>query len=169
VKPADGLGSPTPALHVALVHPEIAWNTGNVGRTCLGFGAALHLIEPLGFGLDDRRVRRAGLDYWSRVDLTVWPTWSAFEAQAFELGTPYAFTGEGQLPIWEADLRDDCVLIFGSETRGLPRTLRAHDAIPAVHIPMRTESIRAFNVSTTVGMVLLEAERQRAAPPRRRA
>lgn len=150
-------------LHVALVHPEIAWNTGNVGRTCLAFGAKLHLVEPLGFVLDDRRVRRAGLDYWPHVDVTVWPTWDALDAQLPELGRAYALTAEGELPIWEADLTGPTVLLFGSETRGLPTALRHRADIPAVHIPMRASVVRSFNVSTTVGMALLEAERQRRA------
>jgi len=65
-------------IHVVLVHPEIHWNTGNAGRTCLAAGATLHLIEPLGFSLDERQVRRAGLDYWEHVDVRVWPDWQAF-------------------------------------------------------------------------------------------
>src|SRR6266571_2490083 len=69
----------TVAIHVVLVHPEIHWNTGNAGRTCLATGATLHLIEPLGFSLDERQVKRAGLDYWEHVDLKVWPSWEAFE------------------------------------------------------------------------------------------
>ena len=67
------------ATHVVLVHPEIHWNTGNAGRTCLATGATLHLIEPLGFSLDEREVKRAGLDYWEHIDLRVWPSWDAFE------------------------------------------------------------------------------------------
>ena len=67
------------AIHVVLVHPEIHWNTGNAGRTCLAAGAILHLVEPLGFSLDERQVKRAGLDYWEHVDLRVWPDWAAFE------------------------------------------------------------------------------------------
>ena len=69
------------SIHVVLVHPEIHWNTGNAGRTCLAAGATLHLVEPLGFRLDEKEVKRAGLDYWPHVDLRVWPSWSAFEAE----------------------------------------------------------------------------------------
>jgi tRNA (cytidine/uridine-2'-O-)-methyltransferase len=74
------------------VHPEIHWNTGNAGRTCLATGATLHLIEPLGFSLDDREVRRAGLDYWEHIDLRVWPSWDAFERELPTLGEPYFFS-----------------------------------------------------------------------------
>src|SRR5882757_9612074 len=76
-----GLGYPCHmSIHIVLVHPEIHWNTGNAGRTCLATGATLHLIEPLGFTLDDREVRRAGLDYWEHVDVRVWASWEVFEA-----------------------------------------------------------------------------------------
>ena len=80
------------ALHVVLVHPEIHWNTGNAGRTCLAAGATLHLIEPLGFSLDEREVSRAGLDYWEHVDLRVWPPGSAFERELPSLGEPFFFS-----------------------------------------------------------------------------
>ena len=73
-------------MHVVLVHPEIHWNTGNAGRTCLAVGATLHLIEPLGFSLDDRQVKRAGLDYWEHVDLRLWPDWPSFERVLPTLG-----------------------------------------------------------------------------------
>ncbi|HEX6862931.1 MAG TPA: TrmH family RNA methyltransferase, partial [Thermoanaerobaculia bacterium] len=78
-----------PSLHVVLVHPEIHWNTGNAGRTCLAAGARLHLVEPLGFSLDEREVRRAGLDYWPRVDPVIWPSWADLEAQLSGLGEPF--------------------------------------------------------------------------------
>ncbi|HVR96446.1 MAG TPA: TrmH family RNA methyltransferase, partial [Thermoanaerobaculia bacterium] len=85
-------------MHVVLVHPEIHWNTGNAGRTCLAAGAKLHLVEPLGFSLDEREVRRAGLDYWPRVRPQVWPDWAAFEAALPALGTPFLFTARGARP-----------------------------------------------------------------------
>src|SRR5258708_26070680 len=82
------------SLHVVLVAPEIAWNTGNAGRTCLAAGARLHLVEPLGFSLADARVRRAGLDYWPRVDPRVWPDWESFAAALPGLGEPFLFSSE---------------------------------------------------------------------------
>jgi tRNA (cytidine/uridine-2'-O-)-methyltransferase len=149
-------------VDVVLVHPEIAPNAGSVGRTCLGFGARLHLVEPLGFELDDRRVRRAGLDYWRQVDLTVWPTWARLERELLCERRALAFTAEGKTPIWEADLTGPVALLFGAETRGLPRALRARDDIETVRVPMDASVVRSFNLATTVGMVLLEAARQRA-------
>ena len=109
--------------HVVLVHPEIHWNTGNAGRTCLAVGATLHLIEPLGFSLDEREVKRAGLDYWEHVDLRVWPGWEAFEKELPNLGEPYFFSTKATRNLWDAPLGGkDVVLIFGRETGGLPRS-----------------------------------------------
>src|SRR5258706_13617325 len=95
-KPARAMPSPSPpSLHVVLVAPEIPWNTGNAGRTCLAVGAQLHLVEPLGFSLDDAHVRRAGLDYWPRVNPRVWASWADFERALLELGAPYFFSSHG--------------------------------------------------------------------------
>ena len=91
-------------MHVVLVHPEIHWNTGNAGRTCLAVGATLHLIEPLGFSLEARQVKRAGLDYWEHVDLRVWPDWAAFERVLPALGEPYFFSTRATRMLWDAAL-----------------------------------------------------------------
>ena len=88
------------ATHVVLVHPEIHWNTGNAGRTCLATGATLHLIEPLGFSLDERQVKRAGLDYWVHLDLRVWSSWDAFERELPTLGEPYFFSTQATRPVF---------------------------------------------------------------------
>src|SRR5262245_36493234 len=116
-----------PPIHVVLVHPEIHWNTGNAGRTCLATGAKLHLIEPLGFSLDERRVKRAGLDYWEHVDVRVWPDWPAFEHEVPTLGEPWFFSTKATRLLWDAPLatEDGVVLVFGRETGGLPAEL--HD------------------------------------------
>lgn len=87
-----------------LVHPEIHWNTGNVGRTCLATGATLHLIEPLGFSLDEREVKRAGLDYWEHVDLHVWPSWEEFERELPAFGEPWFFSTKATRVFWDAPL-----------------------------------------------------------------
>src|SRR5687767_13452994 len=102
------------SIHVVLVHPEIHWNTGNAGRTCLAAGATMHLVEPLGFSLDERQVRRAGLDYWEHVDLRVWPDWPAFERVLPSLGEPYFFSTKATTLLWEQPLgaAADVVLIF---------------------------------------------------------
>src|SRR5262247_510930 len=92
------------ATHVVLVHPEIHWNTGNAGRTCLATGAKLHLIEPVGFSLDEREVKRAGLDYWEHVDVRLWPNWKAFEEQLPDLGEPCFFSARATRSFWDAPL-----------------------------------------------------------------
>src|SRR3954463_15628084 len=107
--------------HVVLFNPEIHWNTGNAGRTCLAAAARLHLIEPLGFSLDEREVKRAGLDYWEHVDLRIWDSWAEFEEQLPKLGEPFFFSAKATRTLWDAPLGagDDVVLIFGRETGGL--------------------------------------------------
>src|SRR5688572_11754459 len=111
--------------HVVLVHPEIHWNAGNAGRTCLATGATLHLIRPLGFSLDERRVRRAGLDYWKHVDVRVWQDWNTFEQQLPGLGDAFFFSTKATRQLWDAplDTKNGVVLIFGSEGSGLPAEL----------------------------------------------
>lgn len=155
------------AIHVALVHPEIHWNTGNAGRTCLAAGATLHLIEPLGFSLDDKQVRRAGLDYWEHVDLRVWPDWPAFERALPHLGEPFFFSTKAARMFWDAPVGDnaDVVLVFGRETAGLPPELHARYADRFVAMPMHSPHVRSLNLSTAVGIALYEVLRQRAAIP----
>ena len=153
------------ALHVVLVHPEIHWNTGNAGRSCLAAGATLHLIEPLGFSLDERQVRRAGLDYWPHVDLRVWPDLRAFEAALPALGEPFFFSTTGSTVVWDAPLgaAADVVLIFGRETGGLPPDVRDRYRDRLVALPILSPQVRSLNLSTCVGIVLYEVLRQRRA------
>lgn len=155
------------ALHVVLVHPEIHWNTGNAGRTCLAAGATLHLIEPLGFSLDEREVKRAGLDYWEHVDLRVWPSWEAFEAALPGLGTPWFFSTKATQCLWDAPLAasPDVVLIFGRETSGLPAELHHRYAGQLVALPMHSPHARSLNLSTTVAIGVYEVLRQRRIGP----
>ena len=150
-------------IHVVLVHPEIHWNTGNAGRTCLAVGAVLHLIEPLGFSLDERQVKRAGLDYWPHVDLRVWPDWESFEVVLPTLGEPYFFSTKATRPVWAAPLAASAgvVLIFGRETAGLPDDLHRRYPDRFVTIPMTTSHVRSLNLSTSVGIAVYEAIRQR--------
>lgn len=151
------------AIHVVLVHPEIHWNTGNAGRTCLAAGATLHLIEPLGFSLEERQVKRAGLDYWEHVDLRVWPDWPSFEAALPTLGSPFFFSTKARRLFWDAPLgaTADVVLIFGSETRGLPASLHARYADRFVTMPIVSPQVRSLNLSTSVGIAVYEVQRQR--------
>jgi tRNA (cytidine/uridine-2'-O-)-methyltransferase len=152
------------ALHVVLVHPEIHWNTGNAGRTCLATGATLHLIEPLGFSLDEREVKRAGLDYWEHVDLRVWPSWEAFEQQLPTLGASWFFSTKGTRAYWDAPLgeADDVTLVFGRETAGLPDAIHARYADRMVTMPMHSTRIRSLNLSTSVAVASYEVLRQQA-------
>jgi tRNA (cytidine/uridine-2'-O-)-methyltransferase len=152
------------AIHVVLVHPEIHWNTGNAGRTCLAAGATLHLIEPLGFSLDERQVKRAGLDYWEHVDLRVWPDWRAFEHALPSLGEPYFFSTKAARPFWEAPLgsAEGVVLIFGRETGGLPADLHDRYADRFLAMPIASPLVRSLNLSTSVGIAVYEVLRQRA-------
>lgn len=150
-------------IHVVLVHPEIHWNTGNVGRTCLATGATLHLIEPLGFSLDERQVKRAGLDYWEHVDLKVWPNWGAFEAHLPALGDPFFFSTKATRAFWDAPMGSeiDVVLIFGRETGGLPAEIHEKYRDRFVTMPIESPRVRSLNLSTSVGIAIYEVLRQR--------
>jgi tRNA (cytidine/uridine-2'-O-)-methyltransferase len=152
-------------IHVVLVHPEIHWNTGNAGRTCLAAGATLHLIEPLGFSLDEREVKRAGLDYWEHVDLRVWPNWAAFERDLRTLGDPYFFSTKATRMLWDAPLGSpgDVVLVFGRETGGLPAELHEKYRDRFVAMPILTPLVRSLNLSTSVAIAVYEVLRQRSA------
>jgi tRNA (cytidine/uridine-2'-O-)-methyltransferase len=149
--------------HVVLVHPEIHWNTGNAGRTCLAAGATLHLVEPLGFSLDEREVKRAGLDYWDHVDLRVWPNWSALERELPALGEPWFFSTKAKRYLWDAPLgaSSSVVLIFGRETGGLPEELHQRYRERFVTMPIVSPVVRSLNLSTSVAIGVYEVIRQR--------
>jgi tRNA (cytidine/uridine-2'-O-)-methyltransferase len=150
-------------IHVVFVHPEIHWNTGNAGRTCLAVGATLHLIEPLGFSLDGRQVRRAGLDYWENVDVRVWADWASFERELPAFGEPFFFSTKATRLFWDAPLggSDGVVLIFGRETAGLPAELHERYRDRFVAMPVLTPHVRSLNLSTSVGIAVYEVLRQR--------
>jgi tRNA (cytidine/uridine-2'-O-)-methyltransferase len=148
--------------HVVLVNPEIHWNTGNAGRTCLAAGATLHLIEPLGFSLDEKQVKRAGLDYWEHVDLKVWPNWQAFERELPSLGEPFFFSTKATRQFWDAPLgQSDVVLIFGRETGGLPAEIHEKYGDRFYAMPILSPLVRSLNLSTSVGIAVYEVLRQR--------
>ena len=149
-------------LHLALVAPEIHWNTGNIGRTALAVGAQLHLIAPLGFSLDDKQVRRAGLDYWARVQPRLWPDWAAFEAALPSLGQPWFFAAAARKAYWDTRYDADTVAIFGCESVGLPRELLARFEDRVLGLPMRDPELRSLNLSTAAAVVAYEVVRQRA-------
>ncbi len=155
---------PAPERHVVLVHPEVHWNTGNIGRTCLGAGACLHLIKPLGFSLDDRKVKRAGLDYWHRVTLRVWEEYEVFEKEMAPRPEEAAVFAKGaDRSFREMVLPERGFLIFGSETRGLPDAVLDRYPEGRYHIPIAGE-IRCLNLSTAVGIAVYESLRGWAHP-----
>jgi tRNA (cytidine/uridine-2'-O-)-methyltransferase len=151
------------AIHVVLVQPEIHWNTGNAGRSCLAAGATLHLVKPLGFSLDEKELKRAGLDYWEHVDLRQWDNWAAFEQALPSLGEPYFFSTKARRPLWDAPLGDatDVVLVFGRETGGLSPAIHERYTDRFVGMPILSEHVRSLNLSTSVGIALYEVLRQR--------
>jgi tRNA (cytidine/uridine-2'-O-)-methyltransferase len=152
--------APRPDLHVVLVEPEIHWNTGNAGRTCLAVGARLHLVRPLGFSVDDKAVRRAGLDYWARVHPQLWPDWDSFERALPALGAPTFFSGRAARGYQEVAYSRPSVLIFGRESVGLPAELLARQSERTVAIPMLDPELRSLNLSTAVALGAYEARRQ---------
>ena len=148
-----------------LVNPEIHWNTGNAGRTCLAAGATLHLIEPLGFSLDEREVKRAGLDYWEHVDVRVWPSWDVFERELPAFGEPYFFSTKANQLFWDAALgaSENVVLVFGRETGGLPAEIHERFRDRFVGMPMMSPLVRSLNLSTSVAVAVYEVLRQQRA------
>lgn len=156
----DGKTPDTPQRHIVLVRPEIHWNTGNIGRTCLGASASLHLIMPLGFSLDSRQVKRAGLDYWDQVCLRIWDSFEEFEEKMKvkpEEACIFAKAGSRSFRLMPS-LLDRMFLIFGSETRGLPIQILEKYAKNVYHIPV-SNKIRSLNLSTAAGIALYESLR----------
>ena len=145
--------------HVVLYEPDVHWNTGNIGRTCVGVGAALHLIEPLGFCIDDKHVKRAGLDYWHKVNLFTWKNFDAFmNALKPEDSEIMLLSKTGKKTFWQLPENERLFLIFGSETRGLPESVFSRFPGRSYHIPILS-GIRSLNLSTSVGIVLYESLR----------
>ena len=145
-------------FNVVLIEPEIPPNTGNIGRLCLATRSTLHLVKPLGFSLNDRQLKRAGLDYWGEVPLQLWESFDALQ-QAQTPGRRYFFlTTKTQRPYYEVKFRKDDFLVFGRETKGLPERLLAANIENCITIPMH--GTRSLNLATAVAIVLFEAVRQ---------
>lgn len=145
-------------LHVVLVEPEIPPNTGNIGRLCLAADAHLHLVKPLGFSLDDKALKRAGLDYWPEVRLSLWDSLAALRA-AYPEARFWFLTTKSRQAYWDVAYQDEDFLVFGRETKGLPDALLTENASQAVTIPMAANA-RSLNLATATGIVLFEAMRQ---------
>ena len=147
---------PSVPLHLALVEPEIPPNTGNVARLCAATGCALHLVEPLGFRIDDRELKRAGLDYWHLLDVVVHPSLDAFLDATSSLQRWFFSTRATRL-YTEAAFAFGDALVFGKETRGLPQDLLDRYPDRGLRIPMREGSVRSVNLSTAAGIAAYAA------------
>jgi tRNA (cytidine/uridine-2'-O-)-methyltransferase len=151
-------------FNVVLIEPEIPPNTGNIGRLCLATGSTLHLVKPLGFALDDRQLRRAGLDYWQEVPVQLWESFEALQGTQ-AAGTRYFFlTTKTRRPYYDVKFHENDFLVFGRETKGLPHKLLAANSGNCITIPMH--GTRSLNLATAVAIVLFEAVRQQQADPK---
>jgi tRNA (cytidine/uridine-2'-O-)-methyltransferase len=145
-------------FNVVLVEPEIPPNTGNIGRLCLATRSRLHLVKPLGFSLEDRELKRAGLDYWDEVDVRVWDSFRELQRVQETAGRYFFLTTKSGRPYYDVDFRDGDFLVFGRETKGLPQSLLAQNRDACLTIPMH--GTRSLNLATAVAIVLFEAVRQ---------
>jgi tRNA (cytidine/uridine-2'-O-)-methyltransferase len=145
-------------FNVVLIEPEIPPNTGNIGRLCLATDATLHLVRPLGFSIDDKTLKRAGLDYWKETKVKLWDNFAQLQA-AYPQGRFWYLTTKSKRPYEEAPFAPDDFLVFGRETKGLPEPLLAAHAESCLTIPM-TKKARSLNLATAVGIVLFEGMRQ---------
>ena len=146
-------------MHVVLVAPEIPQNTGSIGRLCVATESTLHLIDPLGFTIDDRHLRRAGLDYWRHVRVRRHPSWATFQASR-PAGRILCFSARATRSYTTLRYRDDDLLVFGGESRGLPPAIRTAHADATFGIPLASEHVRSLNLANAVAIVLYEALRQ---------
>jgi tRNA (cytidine/uridine-2'-O-)-methyltransferase len=145
-------------FNVVLVEPEIPPNTGNVGRLCLATKSTLHLVQPLGFNIDDRQLQRAGLDYWKEVDVQLWPSFAALQDAQASGARFFFLTTKATRPYYEEPFKPGDFLVFGRETKGLPEPLLSANAQQLLTIPMH--GTRSLNLATAVAIVLFEAARQ---------
>ena len=143
-------------MKIILIHPAIPQNTGSIGRLCAATHTPLILVEPLGFSIEDRYVKRAGLDYWPWIDITVVPNWRA----AFGEYRPWLFTKRATRSLWDADYRPDDLLVLGNENHGIPQEIL--DAYPdqGVRIPFENPKVRSLNLAQCAAVALYEARRQ---------
>ena len=149
-------------VNIVLVEPEIPMNTGNIARTCAATRSRLHLVKPLGFDISDRAVKRAGLDYWPMVDLTVYPSLDELLERNPDMDLWLATT-KAPRSYAEAAFRDGCFLVFGKETAGLPAHFREAYRDKCIRIPMR-EDARSLNLANSAAVLCYEALRQQGFP-----
>lgn len=152
------------AFHIVLVEPEIPPNTGNIARTCAATNSVLHLVEPLGFQIDEKSVRRAGLDYWKHVNLEVHQDLDSF-LKEYEGHRMFLATTKGGRLYTDVHYQDEDMILFGRETRGLPRDFIAAHQEQAVRIPMSEDTrLRSLNLANSANIILFEALRQNGFP-----
>ena len=151
-------------MHIVLVEPEIPPNTGNVARLCAATNSVLHLIEPLGFNLDDKQMKRAGMDYWQHVEWHRWAGWAAFQSKLPADAQLWFIESNGPKRYTEVRFAPDNYLVFGRETAGLPGDLLERHPDRWLRIPMFNAKSRSLNVSNCVALVLFEALRQQNFP-----
>ena len=147
-----------PLLHIVLYQPDIPQNTGNIGRTCVAVGAKLWLIRPLGFRLDQKKLRRAGMDYWQHLDWEAVDSWSDIQRRLPD-SQVWNLTKTATRFVWDADFQKGDILLFGSETRGLPQHLLDENPSHNLQLPMH-DVVRSLNLASTVNTVAYEAVRQ---------
>jgi tRNA (cytidine/uridine-2'-O-)-methyltransferase len=145
-------------FNVVLIEPEIPPNTGNIGRLCLATRSTLHVVKPLGFSLSDRQLKRAGLDYWSEVDVRVWDSFGQLQSKQLSAARYFFLTTKSKRPYYEVRFQSSDFLVFGRETKGLPENLLAANGDHCITIPMH--GTRSLNLATAVAIVLFEAVRQ---------
>jgi tRNA (cytidine/uridine-2'-O-)-methyltransferase len=149
-----------PPMHVILVEPEIPPNTGNVSRTCYATGSTLHLIEPLGFEINNARLRRAGLDYWEHADIRVHKSLDDVIGPIVPPEQCFFFTTRATKPIWEAPIKPGSALVFGKESTGLGPVLLEKYKDQLYHLPVVPGTVRSINLSNTVAVALYDCYRQ---------
>lgn len=147
-------------FNIVLHEPEIPHNAGAAGRLALATDSTLHLIEPLGFSLEDKHVRRTGLDYWQDVKLRVWPSFAALQEAAEKDATFWLLSTKATASPWTADFKAGDYLVFGKETKGLPPEMVTAAGEHGLRIPMAPGGTRSLNLSTAIAIVLYEAVRQ---------
>lgn len=145
-------------LNIVLLEPEIPQNTGNIGRTCVATGTRLHLIEPLGFSISDKAVKRAGMDYWPHLDVIVYEDYEDFLKRNPDAKV-YMATTKGPNVYTEVKFEPDCYIMFGKESAGIPEEILVQNQANSIRIPMNPE-IRSLNLANSVAIVLYEALRQ---------
>jgi tRNA (cytidine/uridine-2'-O-)-methyltransferase len=147
------------SLNIVLIAPEIPNNTGNIGRLALATGANLHLVKPFGFEISDKRLKRAGLDYWQHISLFTYENQEEFFASHEDKKMVF-FSSHGNCPHWDIAFEDDMFLVFGKESVGLPKSIIENPEVLTAKIPLYSDEIRSLNLANAVSITVYEALRQ---------